>query len=196
MPIVQNRQYRSSLNGFQAEAQQQESDQLVIVGRPIVFDIPTPVFELNGRQAFEVIEHGALDGADLSDFIFNVEHQGRVYARTKNKSLSLEVLPTHAESRALLDANDDGHRQLYNDIKAGRLDRMSFSFSVDEDGYVFDEAENTLRIRRIKKLYDVSAVAFPAYDDTSISARSAFLVEDFQERTLERARALAYTYTF
>ena len=72
--------------------------------------------------------------------------------------------------------------------------------AVDPDGYIFDEATSTLRIQRIKKLYDVSAVAFPAYDDTSITARSAFLVEDYLKRTLERrqlrARAIALTYTF
>jgi len=201
MPIVEGRQYRSVLGGLSAEAQQQDSSQLVITGTPIVFGSRAPLWEdADGKKTYEVIERGALDGADMSDFILNVEHQGRVYARTRNKSLSLTVTPVDAQMRALLDSNDEGHRQLYNDIKAGRLDRMSFSFRVDPDGYIFDEAASTLRVLRVKKLYDVSAVAFPVYDDTSITARSAFLVEDYRKRTLEqrkrRARALAYTYTF
>jgi len=201
MPIVSGRQYRSALDGLSAEAPSQDSSQLVITGRAISFDSPALLpYEINGRPAYEVIERGALDGADLSDFIFNVEHQGRVYARTRNKSLSLTITPTEAFMRALLDSGDEGHRQLHGDVKAGRLDRMSFSFLPDPDGCIFDEAANTLQIFRIKKLYDVSAVAFPFYEDTSITARSAFLVEDYQQRTLEqrqrRARALAYTYTF
>lgn len=134
-----------------------------------------------------------------SDFIFNVEHQGRV----RNGSLRMSMDDMGAVMEAELDANDDGHRALYNDIRTGRLDRMSFSFTIAPDGVEFDEETKIFRVKKIERLYDVSAVAFPAYDGTSISARCADLLGEYRRRQTgenseQRARkkAIALSYTF
>jgi uncharacterized protein len=73
-------------------------------------------------------------------------------------------------------------RKLYEEIKGGYIDRMSFSFTVQESAY---DSVNCLRtIRKVKRLYDVSAVDIPAYDTTSISARSYFELEREKEKSL------------
>jgi HK97 family phage prohead protease len=198
MPRTADREYRAASSGFSADAAQPDGSRLLLRGKPIVYDTPTLLFEQEGQKIYEVIARGALAGADMSDFIFNCEHQGRVYARSRNGSLRLRETESGAEVEAELDRDDQGHRQLYNDIQAGRLDRMSFSFTIAADD--FDEATGIYTVRSIKKLYDVSAVAFAAYDSTTISARSAFLLEEHQKRKAEerrqRARAIAYALTF
>jgi len=201
MPRVKGREYRNAGTGFQVDAAQPDTGALIVRGRPIVYDTPTELWrDENGNPVYEVIASGALAGADTSDFIFNCEHQGRVYARSSNKSLTLTDADGGADMEAHLDRDDQGHRQLYNDIRDGRLTRMSFSFTVRENGWDFNEATNTITIRSIEKVYDVSAVAFAAYDQTSISARSAAFFEEFREKQLKerqkRRRAIAYAMTF
>ena len=182
---------------------QERSDRLILRGTPIVYDTPTLLYEWDGVKYYEIIARGALAGADLSDFVFYFEHGGRVYARTRNGSLKLVDSDQNATVEVELDPNDQGHRELYSDVKAGRLDRMSFAFIPREE--TFDSATNTATVRQIKKLYDVSAVAFAAYDQTDIQARCARWKEEKQgrenelaARVLERKRqeAIAYSYTF
>ena len=187
---------RNSFAGFIVE-QREDSSKLIIAGTPIVYDTPTPLFKINGKQYYEIIARGAIARADTSDVIFNIEHAGRVYARTRNSSLQLRDTEHGLEAIVELDSNDQGHRELYNDIKAGRLDRMSFSFTAADSS--FDEEACTITINRIEKLYDVSAVAFPAYDDTTISARCADLLGEHrnqqqgENRSNEREFAIALT---
>jgi len=195
---------RRALNaGFHAIEDQERSDRLILRGTPIVYDTPTLLYEWDGVKYYEIIARGALVGADLSDFVFYFEHQGRVYARTRNGSLKLVDSEQNASVEVELDPNDQGHRELYNDVKEGRLDRMSFAFIPREES--FDSTTNTATVRQIKKLYDVSAVAFAAYDQTDIQARCARWKEEKQgqeneltARALERKRqeAIAYSYTF
>ena len=84
--------------------------------------------------------------------------------------------------KAVLMPEDNGHQELYRDIQSGLIDKMSFAFHVDESKWEYVEQGNdytiyTRTITKIDKLYDVSAVDIPAYDTTSISARSAFDAE-------------------
>ena len=89
--------------------------------------------------------------------------------------------------RARLDGTQEG-RELYEEIQGGYVDRMSFQFTVAEESY--DREARKWTIRRVKRLYDVSAVSIPAYDDTSISARrDAALEADAQARRVEVAEA-------
>ena len=79
-------------------------------------------------------------------------------------------------------------RNLYEEIKGGYIDRMSFAFTVNEESY--DKAEHQWNVRGVKRLYDVSAVSIPAYDDTSISARKNFILEaEAQEKEKRAAEA-------
>lgn len=175
-------------------------DALILRGTPIVFDTPTVICEYDGIEYKEVIARGALDGCDMSDFILNRNHgmnDSTVFARTRNKSLAYEITSSGLDITATLDGEDERHRNLYRDVKTGRVDKMSFSFVVREASY--DNVTHTRTITKVKKLYDVSAVDFPAYNDTSISARSFFSEEHEKElasaeNEQRRKKLIALTY--
>lgn len=149
-----------------------EEPSYVVEGVACVFDSPTVLFEWEGVEYKEVVDRHAFDEADISDVIFNYNHGGRVFARTRNDSLHLEVKNDGLHVKLKFDPNDEGHMQLYRDIKNGLIDRMSYRYTVPVDGEDYDPETHTYTVLKIKKLYDVSAVDIPAYDSTSISARS------------------------
>lgn len=149
------------------------------------FNSPTVLFELDGTAYWEVIAPGAFDGADMEDVIFNYNHTGNVIARTRNGTLELTTDEDGLHMRARVDGTAAG-RQLYEEISGGYVDRMSFAFTIQEESY--DSVEHLWTIQKVKRLYDVSAVDIPAYDDTSIAARRA-AVEDSQ-RAHQAALAL------
>ena len=136
----------------------------------------------------------------MSDFILNRNHgqnDSTVFARTRNNSLKYTISDRGLDIEAALDGEDERHRNLHRDVQKKRVDKMSFSFVVREAKY--DNVTHTRTITKVKKLYDVSAVDFPAYNDTSISARSFFAEEHTRElAALEQARRrkklLALTY--
>ena len=161
-------------------AAQQE---LYVEGYAVRFDSPTVLFEYSGTEYKEQIDRHAFDGALMEDVIFNYNHGGKVLARTRNDTLWLTVDDNGVFVRARLDGTEEG-RRLYEEIAGGYIDRMSFAFTVREEGY--DESEHLWTIYKVKRLYEVSAVDIPAYDDTSIAARRA-AVEDRQR---ERQAAL------
>ena len=148
---------------------------LVLYGRPIVYDEATSINDLAGSYT-EIIKAGALDGADLSDVIMQFDHSGMVFARNKmakNKPPSLLLEPQ--ESGLFIAANlslTEEAKRLYASIDAGLICKMSWAFTVSEDAYNKDT--HTRTILKIKKVYDVSAVSYPANADTDISARSYF----------------------
>ena len=199
MPFTPDKREYRSFGGFDT-VQNEQDDKLTLRGVPIVFNRPTVLWECDGIEYKEVIAPGALDGCDMTDFILNRNHgmnDSTVFARTRNKSLTYEVTDSGLAIAATLDSEDERHRNLYRDVKTGRVDKMSFSFVVREASY--DNVTHTRTITKVKKLYDVSAVDFPAYNDTSISARSFFSEEHEKEvAALEQARRrkklIALTY--
>jgi HK97 family phage prohead protease len=160
---------------------------MMVEGRALVYDSPTNLYEYDGLKYYEVIARGALDGADLSDVPFKYNHSNdvMVMARTRNKTLELIPDDQGLLIRASL-ANITAARDLYELIKRGDVDKMSFAFTISEDKY--DRDTRTRTILRFKRIWDVSAVDIPAYQDTSISARSFFEAEAEKERkALENA---------
>ena len=192
---IPEREYRA-FGGSYTFDQNDDEKRLILRGTPVVFDTPTVLYEYDGVKYYEQICRGAFDGADMSDFIFNVNHESTPYARSKNGSLKYSV-GDQFDIEAILDAEDERHQQLYRDIKSGRIDKMSFAFSIAEQSY--DEEKRLRKIIRVKKLYDVSAVTFPAYEQTSISARSFFEEEcrkelELLEREKRRKKLIIKTY--
>lgn len=178
MPIkIPEREYRAFGGGYSFEENSDEK-QLILRGTPVVFDTPTVICEINGIKYYEQINRGAFDNADMRDFIFNKNHELSPYARTKNGSLQYFIGDTFDIEAHML-TEDMRHQELYRDVKTGLIDQMSFSFTIAEESY--DEEKRLRKIIRIKKLYDVSAVTFPAYSQTSISARSFFEEEHRKE---------------
>lgn len=178
-----------------------DNNEMLVEGRAIVYDRPALMYEIDGLKYYEVIARGALDGADLKDVPFKYNHSDAVMvmARTRNKTLELIPDDQGLLIRAKL-ANTTAGRDLYELIKRGDIDKMSFAFTVAEDSY--DKETRTRTIKRFKRIWDVSAVDTPAYQDTYISARSYFEAQAEAERQAAEAaeelrkRLIIKTYLF
>jgi len=196
-PTRKEREFRKVAE-FQIRQAEQGTDGLFVEGYALTFDQPTVLAEIDGVQYKEMIDARALLNAEMSDVIFNYNHSGKVMARTRNKTLELQVDERGLFVRAKLDGTEEG-RKLYEEIRGGYIDRMSFSFTVADQKY---DKENRMRvITGIRRLFDVSAVDIPAYDTTSISARSYFEAEAETERkaldsATARKKLLLRTFTF
>ncbi len=174
---------------FEARAVQIEGqpDELWVEGYAARFNSPTVLFELDGMEYKEQIASDAFIEAKMDDVIFNYNHQGRVMARTRNKTLQVNTDERGLFIRARLDGTEEG-QSLYRDIQNGYIDRMSFRFTIKAEA--FDSENRTWTVLRVKRLYDVSAVDIPAYDDTSISARMADAEADARQRQQELDNSL------
>lgn len=177
--ISKDRNYRS----FEIRA---EPDGQIVEGYAAVFEQDTVLYEADGIQYKEVISRGAFDHADMRDVVMNYNHAGKPVARTKNGTLSLLVDSTGLKITADLSGTEEG-RKLYEEIKGGYIDKMSFCFLTSKEEY--NKTTHTRRITGFKRLFDVAAVDLPAYDTTSIQARSFFLAEAEKERAEARRRA-------
>lgn len=157
-----------------------------VEGHAATFE-PYVLMTIDDVDYSERIEPTAFDGADLSDVVFRVDHEGPVYARTSAGSVEVWV-----DETGLAQKTDLGRTQrakdLFADIAAGNYPKMSFAFSVAEDHY--DKATHTRIIDRIAKVYDVSPVSFPANPTTelSVSTRDYFdgVIEAEKAERLER----------
>ena len=179
MPIKSDREYRS-LVSFQA----QENEPYTVRGYASTFE-PYVLLTYDGVDYKERIEPTAFDAADMSDVIFQYNHQGRVFARQSNGTLELGVDGHGLAIKADL-SSTAASREIYEDIRTGLTNKMSFAFTVDSDHY--DSESHTRVIDRIAKVYDVSAVSIPANPGTDISARSYFdgVIEAEKAERLER----------
>lgn len=185
MPIKSDREYRN-LGNFEAKTDEQSYK---VSGYASTFE-PYLLMSIDGVDCYERIEKDAFNDADISDVVFLRDHEGRVFARTKNETVKLSV-----DEHGLFQEADLGStaasREMYEDIASGLYSQMSFAFTVAEDD-IEENDDNTMTrvIKRIKKVYDVSAVSFPANPTTDIgvSARGAFdgVIE---KRTAERLAA-------
>lgn len=192
------REYRMMAQPFAAPAEYADdavysnrfNSEKFVEGYATTFEDPYVLWEdpFDGWKYVEVMHEGCMEGADMSDVIFLYDHEGRVYARNRNETLYLEP-----QMHGLYIAADLSRTtlagEMYEDIKAGMVDRMSWAFTVAEED-VEDDLENrttTFHIRRIKKVFDVSAVSRPADPNTEISARRV-IDGAIEERKLREAQ--------
>ena len=160
----------------------------LISGRPIVYDSVTDLGFFD-----EVIDFGALDEADLTDVRFLVNHNtdmiplARSRRNNGNSTMTLTVVPEGMDMEAVVDTeNNATARELKSAIDREDLSGMSFMFSIDDEEWEnLDSDHPTRHIKKIGSVEEVSAVTFPAYDATSINARS--------KEALENARAAVET---
>ena len=176
---------------FDVRAIESENGEKIITGRPIVYEAKTDLGYFD-----EVIARGALDGADLRDVRFLVNHDTSMIplARSRrNNGNSTMKLSTDFDGMNMdfvkLDVeNNSDARALYSAVQRGDITGMSFRFSIDAQEWLDLESEHpTRRITKIGKVVEVSAVTFPAYDSTEISARSKEALESARHE-LESAR--------
>ena len=187
MPVKSDREYRSMV----LEVKEADNlDERLVQGYATTFDSPYELFRTDDYIVREVVDSHAFDECEMDDVIFQYDHEGRVFARRSNGTLDL--IPD--ENGLLIEADLGGTtigRQLYEEIKGGYTNKMSFGFIVGEDA-IEEHDENSSRvitrtIKKITKLFDVSAVSLPANDQTSISARkfSDGVIAEFEAERLK-----------
>ena len=196
MPMKNNREYRDMRLDIVTRAdgdEEQTEERKLVNGYASTFNEPYVLYSDDEIVYREQVDPGAFDNTDMSDVIMQYNHEGRVFARITNNTLSV----TPDERGLFIEADLGGTelgRQLYEEIAGGYTDKMSFGFIVsadeelrskDEDGRV-----DILRtITGISKLFDVSAVSIPANNGTSIgvSTRSRIdgVIEEVRAERLE-----------
>ena len=189
MAVKSEREYRDmtmEIRSAESEEVEQE-ERKVVTGYATTFNEPYTLYEDEAWRFNEVVDARAFDSTDMSDVIMQYDHEGRVFARMSNNTLT--VIP---DERGLLIEADLGGtelgRQLFEEIRGGYTNKMSFGFTVDGEDILdtkdVDGKDLTVRtITSVRKLYDVSAVSLPANDATSISVRS------LTDGEIERIRA-------
>ena len=173
MPAKENREYRNLTVEARAIEDQGE-EKRIVTGYASTFDEPYVLFDGDGWKYLEVVDRGAFDNTDMSDVIMQYDHRGRVFARTRNNTLTVTPDDKGLFIEADLGGTEIG-RELYEEIRGGYTDRMSFGFTVNgeyEESRKTDEGVRIYirHITSVQKLYDVSAVSLPANDGTSIEA--------------------------
>lgn len=177
---------------FDVHADQNDEHGHFLTGRPIVFNQRTDLGWYD-----EIIEPMALNGTDLKDVRFLVNHNtdmiplARSRNNNENSTMQMSIDAEGMEIRVDLDTeNNSDARSLYSAVERGDISGMSFMFTVDEDNWADKESEHPTRtIRQIGKVFEVSAVTFPAYQQTSISARGLADALDSAKASLDSARA-------
>ena len=149
---------------------------------------PYKLFELDGVPVYEQIEPTAFDEADMTDVVYRIDHEGRVYARASAGTIKLDI-DEHGLHHITDLSRTSGAREHFEDIAAGNYPQMSFAFTVDEEH--FDDANKTRIIDRIGKVFDISAVSFPANPTTEIHVRDYFNGVIEMEKAAEAERLQA-----
>jgi len=184
MPVKTNREYRNMRLEVREET---DGENMTVRGYASTFDEPYTLYETDDWRLEEVVDKDAFTNTDMTDVIMQYDHEGRVFARIKNNTLAV----TPDDHGLLIEADLGGTelgRQLYEEIRGGYTDKMSFGFTVDGEEVTdkTDDDGKALTVRRItsiRKLYDVSAVSIPANDATEISVRN------LTDGEIERLRA-------
>jgi HK97 family phage prohead protease len=130
---------------------------------------PYVLWEDEDGPIWERFDPGCFDGCDMSDIIFQLNHQGTVMARQSNGSLIVEPDGTGLFTAADL-GRTEAARRLYEEISTGMITKMSWGFIVGE--YHYESETRTIVHTKVKKIFDVSAVSIPANQNTEINARS------------------------
>lgn len=175
---------------FEVRAEQSEKGN-IITGRPIVYDSRTDLGCFD-----EIIERGALENADLRDVRFLVNHDtskiplARSRRNNENSTMQLTVDNDGMGIRVTLDTeNNSEARALYSAVQRGDISGMSFMFGIDnEEWEELDSDHPTRRVKAISTVVEVSAVTFPAYNDTTINARDKSAL-DSARSALDSARS-------
>lgn len=190
--LENGREYRNMVMEIRAA---DNEEQMLVEGYATTFNQPYMLCDGKYYKVIEQIAPTAFQECDMADVIMQYNHEGRVFARNKNGTLSITADNIGLKITADLGGTDIG-RQLYQEIKGGYTDKMSFSFVVGEDKReTTEDYENSIEIvnrtiTKIKKVYDVSAVSIPANDLTSISARryADGVIGNIKAERLERAK--------
>ena len=168
----EQREYRSFAAALAPVPQtSDEKGAYTVEGYATTFDDAYELYRDVNGPVYERISRDALAGADMSDVIFQLNHDGAPLARLRNGSLEVACDEHGIRVRAQLGGSREG-RDLYEAIANGLVDRMSWGFTIAPDGWEWDDQTRTHPITTVSKVFDVSAVSMPANEGTEIHARS------------------------
>lgn len=179
---------------FDVNAAESEEHGHFLEGRPIVYDSRTNLGDFD-----EVIDLGALNETDLRDVRFLVNHDTNqiplARSRRNNGNSTMQLAPDDHGMRIRVDldtANNMAAAALYSSVMRGDMSGMSFAFTVDDEAWDELESDHPVRhIRKIGRVFEVSAVTWPAYEQTELEARSKVL--ESAREDLERSKSEART---
>lgn len=162
----------------------------IITGRPIVYNSRTNIGPFD-----EIIDSGALDGADLRDVRFLVNHDlskiPLARSRRNNGNSTMQLTPDSMGLKLWVELDTENNaeaRALYSAVERGDISGMSFLFSVDSEKWDDLESDHPTRhITKFGSIIEISAVTFPAYESTEINARNVQAL-DSARQALESAR--------
>ena len=183
----------SNIDDYTIVRRDDGTDGLIIEGYAAVYDSAADI----GGMFTETIERGAFENADMRDVPLKYNHVDNVpiLARTRNKSLILIPDEKGLRIRAELLDTTDGI-DMYKRIKAGLIDKMSFAFTIPKGGDVWEKKDGGKfrTIKRFERIFDVSVVDSPAYENTSIFARSKEIADaiEFKDSLDNEQRANKY----
>lgn len=173
---------------FEIHAREKEEDKeadfVTIEGKAVTFNEETLLYKHGDIDVYEQIDGNAFEKADMRDVVFDLNHdwdRSVPLARTRNKSLTLEKRDDGLYFSARIEKTNEDGMKVYRAIQSGLLDKCSFAFTIANDGQKITEQRGGegkadsihIVVKSIDRLYDVSAVTIPAYDNTSLGARSA-----------------------
>ena len=177
---------------FEVRAEQNEEHGHFLTGRPIVYNSRTDIGWYD-----EIIEQGALERTDLRDVRFLVNHNTEMIplARSRNNTdgSTMQMIIDEEGMRIRVDLDTENNseaRNLYSAVERGDIDGMSFMFVVETETWEDADSDHpTRRIKEIRKVFEVSAVTFPAYEATTITARGLSEALESVRASLESERA-------
>lgn len=186
-----NKNIERRMYNFEIRAENTESGERILTGRPIVFGRVTDLGYFD-----EMIAPGAISEGAMKDVRFLVNHDEKMIplARSRNNNenstmkLSVDNEGMNIDWLKLDVERNATARELESAVDRGDLDGMSFMFNVEADEWENLDSEHPLRIiRTISNIYEVSAVTFPAYEDTEINVRNKEALDN-AKAALESAR--------
>ena len=173
MPVKSDREYRRFQ--FTELETREENNEKIVDGYATVFNEEYTLYSYGGYEVRESFDPASFNDTDLSDVIMQYDHEGRVFARGSNGTLTVKPDAHGLRIRANLGGTKIGE-ELFEEIKGGYTTKMSIGFTVKTQERTEEQVEAKTIVHRrvtgIKKLYDVSAVSLPANDATEISARN------------------------
>ena len=180
------REYRSFAQIIQRDLDD-DNKKYMVEGYASTFEPYTLWTTEDGVEIKEQISPDAFNETDFSDVVFRIDHEGPVFARTSNDLIDLSV-DDHGLKSIIDLSKTEKARGVFEDIEAGMYPQMSFAFTVEREAW--DRETHTRHIEKIGKLYDVSAVSFPANPGTEIGVSLRDRINgEIEAETAERLEA-------
>lgn len=180
------REYRSFAQIIKRDLDD-DNKKYIVEGYASTFEPYTLWTTEDGVEIKEQISPDAFNETDFSDVVFRIDHEGPVFARTSNNLIDLSV-DDHGLKSIIDLSKTEKARGVFEDIEAGMYPQMSFAFTVEREAW--DRETHTRHIEKIGKLYDVSAVSFPANPGTEIGVSLRDRINgEIEAETAERLEA-------